>query len=80
MDEEWVDAFSALEAGDGNIRANDTRLGVAELVDLLQELDRLERARGTERFDPWALLAVRSEIRATMQENKAIQRLLGADA
>jgi len=48
-----------------------------ELAALLQEWDGLERARGSRRFDPWALQAVRSEIRATVQENDTLRRLLG---
>lgn len=77
--EECADGLSMMEAGSEIIRADGTRHGVGELAVLLQELDRLERARGSGRFDPWALLAVRNEIRATVQENEAMRCLLGTD-
>jgi hypothetical protein len=78
-DEECADELSTLAIGSENIVADGPRHGAGELAVLLQELDRLERARGSGRFDPWALLALRNEIRATVQENEAMRRLLGTD-
>lgn len=66
--------------------SNDGVLGVSagskagELAGLLREWDGLERARGSGRFDPWALQAVRSEIRVTLQENDVLRRLLRSDS
>ena len=74
---EAVDEFSSISAEDETSREEGVHSRAGELAALLQEWDGLERARGTGRFDPWAVQAVRSEIRVTVQENPALRRLLG---
>jgi hypothetical protein len=72
------EAFSLADKSERSLAAG-AEPKVDELAALLQEWSGLERARGSGRFDPWALQSVRSEIRATVQENPALRRLLGTD-
>ena len=55
------------------------QLELRKLASLLQELDSLERARGSRHFDPWALQAARSEIRAAVDGNPALRRRISPD-
>lgn len=48
---------------------------VERIIGLLQQWDRLEQQRGLPGFDPWALQAVRQEIRQAIAENPALERL-----
>lgn len=73
------DAF-AERANPGNIGTafagglpGETQFG--RLAALLHELDRLERLRGSAAFDPWAVQAVRNDIRATIAGDPALTRL-----
>lgn len=50
-----------------------------ELGGLLTELAKLERARGTPAFDPWACQSVRHEIRALVSTDIVVRRTLGLD-
>ena len=46
------------------------------LVNLLREWDRLESARGTAGFDPWALQSVKNELRAAVNDDSVLAKLL----
>jgi hypothetical protein len=48
---------------------------VAELVRLLQEWEQLEQKRGSADFDPWAVQALRHDIRVMVEKNPALDRL-----
>ena len=48
---------------------------VAELVRLLQEWEQLEQKRGSAEFDPWAVQALRHDIRVMVEKNPALDRL-----
>jgi hypothetical protein len=48
---------------------------VAELVRLLREWEALERHRGSPGFDPWALQAIRHDIRVMVEEDPALEGL-----
>lgn len=75
--ERFEDEFCPEAAINDSFREAGAGSKAGELAGLLQEWDGLERARGSGRFDPWALQAVRSEIRVTVQENDVLRRLLG---
>lgn len=46
-----------------------------QLAELLQQWQRLEQRRGGREFDPWALQAVRREIREVVDGDPALQQL-----
>lgn len=48
---------------------------VAELVRLLREWENLEGQRGSPGFDPWAVQAVRHDIRAMVEKDPALDGL-----
>jgi hypothetical protein len=48
---------------------------VAELVRLLDEWEKLERQRGSPRFDPWALQSIRHDIREMIDRDPALEGL-----
>jgi hypothetical protein len=48
---------------------------VAELVRLLRKWEQLESRRGSPAFDPWALQAIRHDIRAMVETDPALERL-----
>ena len=48
---------------------------VEHLVLLLKQWDDLEHRRGSPEFDPWAVQAVRHDIRAAIERNPALERL-----
>ena len=48
---------------------------VAELVRLLRQWEVLERQRGSAGFDPWAVQAVRHDIRAMVEQDPALEGL-----
>jgi hypothetical protein len=48
---------------------------VAALVELLQKWDRLESKRGSRAFDPWALQAIRHDIRVMVEADPALDGL-----
>jgi predicted membrane chloride channel (bestrophin family) len=48
---------------------------VAELVRLLQEWEQLEQKRGSADFDPWAVQALRHDIRVMVEKDPALDRL-----
>ena len=48
---------------------------VAALVELLQKWDHLESQRGSRSFDPWALQAVRHDIRVIVEADPALDGL-----
>jgi hypothetical protein len=52
---------------------------VAELVRLLREWEDLERKRGSADFDPWALQAVRHDIRVMVENDPALEGLFHED-
>lgn len=58
-------------------RSTASRPRVGELANLLQEMDSLEKARGSGRFDPWALRSVRHEIRSLMEADPRLKDTLG---
>ena len=47
----------------------------AELMGLLERWEAMEQTRGTPEFDPWALQALRNEIRAVVESDPALQAL-----
>lgn len=67
-------ASEALEAIVGGGEAHSPER-VAHLVSLLKQWDELELKRGSPEFDPWAVQALRHDIRAAIQENPALERL-----
>lgn len=50
---------------------------VGELVNLLQEMQTLEKSRGSRQFDPWALRSVRNEIRTMVENDSQLRDTLG---
>jgi predicted membrane chloride channel (bestrophin family) len=48
---------------------------IAELVRLLQLWEQLENKRGSPAFDPWAVQAVRHDIREMVEADPALERL-----
>ena len=48
---------------------------VGQLVDLLQQWEELEHGRGSPNFDPWAVQAVRHDIRAVVEADPTLERL-----
>jgi hypothetical protein len=48
---------------------------VGDLVGLLREWERLERTRGSARFDPWELQSVRREIRMAVDDDQCLEQL-----
>jgi len=48
---------------------------VEQLVDLLQQWEELEHGRGSPGFDPWAVQAVRHDIRAVVEADPTLERL-----
>ena len=64
--------------GDLELLAAERAVGdsqVTRLVGLLQELNELERRRGSPAFDPWALQALRHDIRMVVGQDPALGRL-----
>jgi hypothetical protein len=50
---------------------------VSELMKLMREWEIWESKRGSPEFDPWALQAVRHDIRVLVESDPALERLLG---
>lgn len=61
------------EAADSRSTADAER--VAALVQLLEKWDQLESKRGSRSFDPWALQAVRHDIRVMVETDPALEGL-----
>ena len=70
----FEEANSAFD-GVANAGAPPDEARVAELVRLLQEWEALERKRGSPGFDPWAIQAVRHDIRSMVEEDPALEGL-----
>lgn len=70
--ENALQAVAAPEAG-----ATDAAK-VAELVRLLRDWEELERRRGRAGFDPWAVQAVRRDIRVMVEADPALDGLFNA--
>lgn len=71
-------AFESASAAWQDLAQEDPRpdeTHVAELVRLLGQWDALESRRGSPGFDPWALQAVRHDIRAMVEEDPALAAL-----
>lgn len=51
---------------------------VAELIRLLEQWEALEQKRGSPGFDPWAVQAVRHEIRLLVERDPALEQLFAA--
>lgn len=51
---------------------------IAQLSELLREWDALEQQRGTPRFDPWAVQALRNDIHALVEQDPALRSLFRA--
>lgn len=49
--------------------------GTAELARLLTEWEDMEAKRGSPEFDPWALQALRNDIRKTVERDPALESL-----
>ena len=52
---------------------------VKELVGLLQEMDEMEKARGSSHFDPWELRSVQGEIRSLVKHDRLLRNTLGVE-
>ncbi len=48
----------------------------AELLRLARECEALERLRGTRRFDPWAVQALRHDMRELVAKDPSLERFL----
>lgn len=48
---------------------------VAELIELLEQWEVLEDKRGSPDFDPWAVQAVRHDIRVVVESDPALEQL-----
>lgn len=62
---------------DEAIAGTRTEVRIGELVQLLQRWQQLEHERGTPRFDPWEVQAVRHDIRELVDADPALERLFG---
>ena len=51
---------------------------VAELIGLLETWETLEQKRGSPDFDPWAVQAIRHDIRAVVESDPALEQLFTA--
>lgn len=51
---------------------------VAELIRLLEQWEVLEQKRGSPEFDPWAVQAVRHDIRLLVERDPALEQLFAA--
>jgi len=51
---------------------------VAELIRLLEQWEALEQKRGSPAFDPWAVQAVRHDIRILVERDPALEQLFTA--
>jgi hypothetical protein len=74
---QWDAAEQALDEVRQPRGAGDTTR-VAQLMDLLREWEAMEQRRGTAKFDPWALQAVRNEIAALVEQDAALATLFHA--
>jgi hypothetical protein len=52
---------------------------MAEFNQLLREWDELERKRGSPDFDPWAIQAVRHDIRVLVEKDPTLERFVHDD-
>ncbi|HUR58297.1 MAG TPA: hypothetical protein VM029_11345 [Opitutaceae bacterium] len=81
LSREWLrrqGELVAVEAALNNVARAEPSLDaarVAELVRLLQEWEQLEQKRGSAEFDPWAVQALRHDIRVMVEKNPALDRL-----
>lgn len=48
---------------------------VADLIRLLEQWEELEQKRGSPEFDPWAIQAVRHDIREVVESDPALEQL-----
>ena len=48
---------------------------VAELIELLERWEALEQQRGSPEFDPWAVQALRHDIRVVVESDPALEQL-----
>lgn len=71
----WQAANDSLDALATGAEASEESARLATLMALLREWDRLEQGRGAPGFDPWAVQAVRREIRVVVTEDPALARL-----
>ena len=71
--ESLLAALDGLGGAGATIREDATAF--ARLAELLQQLDRLERARETPAFEPWAVQEIRHEIRALIEAEPELARL-----
>lgn len=69
LDRSLEEASGAAPSGSGK------QPQVDHLVLLLKQWDDLEHKRGSPEFDPWAVQAVRHDIRAAIEQNPALERL-----
>lgn len=61
------------EIFEGSPPLDDAR--VAELIALLEQWEALEEKRGSPEFDPWAVQAVRHDIRVVVESDPALEQL-----
>ena len=78
---EWLrrnDRLSSVQSVIEEIAAESPPLdpvGTAELAKLLTEWEAMEAKRGSPEFDPWALQALRNDIRRTVERDPALETL-----
>lgn len=70
--------FPVEEAGSSSREASDGG-SAGELAGLLADLKRMEEARRSRDFDPWALQSLRAEIRELVKADPGVRRVLGID-
>lgn len=66
LDLDWIQSDAAPATGERP---------AGQLIDLLEQWQALERQRGSANFDPWAVQAVRREIRKIVDRDSALDRL-----
>lgn len=71
---ETVDAAFHQTMSVATVAVDQTR--VAELTQLLRQWGSAEEKRGSPAFDPWAVQALRHEIRAAIDRDRALDELL----
>ena len=78
---EWLrrsDRFDSVQRTIDEIAAEAPALDparTAELVNLLTEWEKMEAKRGSPEFDPWALQALRNDIRSAVEKDPALESL-----
>ena len=76
----WLQSSGGLEAAGDSWReflgGEQLTPEAVELMRLVRECEALERLRGTRRFDPWAVQALRHDMRELVAKDPSLERFI----